>query len=297
MFAGPARRAAAALIDAFVVGALMLLVMALARFPAVADLLATLPPVPLPVEAGFFTPFAVPFLGALAYFVVFPATRMQATPGKSAVGVRIATVGGDRIGFLRSLVRYLASLVSIAIVFLGYLPMIWTRKRRALHDYVAGTVVVDRRARPAEIAWTEPPAPSWLGRIAATALYAGIVALPVIIYRGPLNGALAEEVNENNMKETLPVVAALETYRQKNGRYPETLEALSPGFIAGVPQLAGHSALRFASTPAGDGCWLAIVYWMEAGLLPHDRIYEYDCRTRQWQNLDFSEMHAAGASR
>src|SRR5690348_17385499 len=140
MFAGPARRAAAALIDGFVVGALALLVMAIARLPAVADLLASLPPVPsLPAEAGFFAPFAVPLLVPLAYFVVFPATRMQATPGKSAVGVRIATVGGDRIGFLRSLVRYVASLVSIAIVFLGYLPMIWTRKRRALHDYVAGT--------------------------------------------------------------------------------------------------------------------------------------------------------------
>lgn len=291
MFAGPARRAAAALIDAFVVGALLLLFTAIRQLP----LMDFVPP--LPADIGLFAPFIVPIAVPLIYCVVFPATRLQATPGKSAVGIRIATVGGDRIGFIRSLVRFAASLVSIAIFFLGYLPMVWTRKHRALHDFVAGTVVVDRKTRAAEIAWAQPAPPSWLARVAGTVVCVGLVALPVLLYRGPLNGALAEEVNEHNMQQALPVVAALDTYRQKNGRYPDKLEALSPGYLAGVPQLAGNSALRFAATPAGDTCWLAIVYWLEAGLLPHDRVHEYDCRTREWRNLDYSEMHAGGASR
>ena len=288
MFAGPGRRVAAALTDAFVVGALLAVATVIANLPLM-DFMPKLPG-EVAIFAPFFLPVAVPFL----YFVVFPATRMQGTPGKSALGIRIATVGGDRIGFVRSLVRFAASLVSIATFFLGYLPMVWTRKRRALHDFVAGTVVVHQKARASEIAWAEPPAPTWLARIGGTAAYVLIAVLPVVFYRGPLNGELAEQVNEHNMRQAVPVVAALDAYRAKNGRYPERLEGLTPAYLQAMPRLAGKSALRFAATPAGDGCWLAIVYWMEAGLLPHDRINEYDCRTREWRNLDYNEMHAAG---
>jgi len=287
MFGRPARRAIAALIDALIAGAFTLLATPLPGLVA-----PFVPPLPYPVPL-FLLPFAVPVL----YFVVFPATRAQGTPGKRAVGLKIATLGGDRTGFFRSLVRFVASLVSIAALFLGDLMMVWNRKHRALHDFIAGTVVVEAKTRPAEIAWSEPPPASWLARLGGTAVYVGVAALVVLLYRGPLHGDLAAEINEQNMQQALPVVEALEAYRQKNGRYPDRLEALTPGYLANAPQLAERSALSFAATPAGDGCWLAIVYWRHAGFLPSDDVHEYDCRTREWTTLDYNEMHATEAPR
>jgi uncharacterized RDD family membrane protein YckC len=288
MFAGPGRRAAAALIDALIAGALVLLSMPL---PGLA--LTFLPPLPAGAPL-FLLPLVLPIL----YLVLFPVTRAQATPGKRACAIKIATLGGDRIGLARSIVRFVASLVSIAALFLGCLLMVWNRKHRALHDFAAGTVVVDAKARPPEIAWSEAAPASWTWRFAGTGAYVAVAALLVLLYRGPMHGDLASEVNEHNMSRALPVVAALDAYREKNGRYPETLEALSPGYIAGAPRLIGSTGLGFASTPAGDRCWLAIVYWKEAGLfLPSDRVYEYDCRTREWANLDYNDMHATAASR
>lgn len=173
MFGGPGRRAVAALIDLCIVGAAMLL-----SLPLPGMLRGVLPPLPPDVPLTL-----LPLIVPLLYFIVLPATRAQATPGKRACGLKIATLGGDRIGFFRSLVRFVASLVSIAALFLGDLVMVWNRKHRAFHDLVAGTVVVEARSRPAQIAWSEPPAPSWIGRIAGTLAYAAVIVLVVLLYQ------------------------------------------------------------------------------------------------------------------
>jgi uncharacterized RDD family membrane protein YckC len=176
MFGGPGRRAVAALIDWCIVGAAMLL-----SLPLPGLLRGVLPPLPADVPPTLLP--LLPLVVPLLYFIIFPATRAQGTPGKRACGLKIATLGGDRIGFFRSLLRFVASLVSIAALFLGDLVMVWNRKHRAFHDMVAGTVVVEAKARPAEIAWSEPPAPSWIGRIAGTLAYAAVVALLVTLYQ------------------------------------------------------------------------------------------------------------------
>src|SRR6185312_17244683 len=173
MFGGPGRRAVAALIDLCIVGAAMLL-----SLPLPGLLRDALPPLPADVPLAL-----LPLLVPLLHFIIFPATRAQGTPGKRSCGLKIATLGGDRIGLFRSLVRFAASLISIAALFLGDLVMVWNRKHRAFHDMFAGTVVVEARARPAEIAWSEPPAPSWIGRVAGTLAYAAVIVLLVLLYQ------------------------------------------------------------------------------------------------------------------
>jgi uncharacterized RDD family membrane protein YckC len=42
----------------------------------------------------------------------------------------------------RSILRFLGLLLSIAILFLGFLPVLFDARRRGLHDFLAGTVVV-----------------------------------------------------------------------------------------------------------------------------------------------------------
>jgi uncharacterized RDD family membrane protein YckC len=79
-----------------------------------------------------------------AYFVGFWSATGQ-TPGMRLVRLRVATGDGGRLGFWRSLVRFAGLLLAIVPLFLGFLPVLFDRRRRALQDYLAGTVVVHDR--------------------------------------------------------------------------------------------------------------------------------------------------------
>ena len=237
-------------------------------------------------------------LGLLvAYFAGFTPTKWQATPGKHVLGLKITGLAGERIGVGRSLLRFAASLLSIAVFGLGYAVSVWNGRRQALHDLLAGTVVVESQASSAQIAQSRPPRPSWKSGLFGTAVLLLVLASPVYVYLYPMHGMLAMEINDHNMAEALPVVAALDAYKQKNGRYPDSLALLHPRFLGRLPQLAPGNALHYAASPAGDQCWLAIVYWHEAGFLPSDRANEYECASRSWTNVDYDDLHAKnGAS-
>ncbi len=72
-------------------------------------------------------------------------TAAGATPGKMALGLRIITDDGQPIGLGRSIVRYLGYIVSAIILLIGFLMIAFTREKRGLHDFIAGTVVVRTR--------------------------------------------------------------------------------------------------------------------------------------------------------
>lgn len=77
----------------------------------------------------------------IAYTVGF-WTALGATPGKMALGIEITTVDGDSIGFGRALLRYVGYLASTITLLIGFLMIAFTRQKRGLHDYIAGTVVI-----------------------------------------------------------------------------------------------------------------------------------------------------------
>ncbi len=72
-------------------------------------------------------------------------TAQGATPGKMAVGIKITTVDGGDIDFGRALLRYIGYIASAIILLIGYLMIAFTRDKRGLHDYIAGTVVIKTR--------------------------------------------------------------------------------------------------------------------------------------------------------
>jgi uncharacterized RDD family membrane protein YckC len=63
------------------------------------------------------------------------------TPGKRVMGVRIVRTDGQRMAFGNAVRREIAYLLS-AILFLGFLWVIVDNRRQALHDKVAGTLVL-----------------------------------------------------------------------------------------------------------------------------------------------------------
>jgi uncharacterized RDD family membrane protein YckC len=79
------------------------------------------------------------------YFGLFMSSGWQATLGQRAVGVRVTDLEGRRISFARATGRYFASIVSDWTLGIGYLMMIWTKRKQTLQDMMASTVVIKRR--------------------------------------------------------------------------------------------------------------------------------------------------------
>lgn len=75
------------------------------------------------------------------YFALFWTTVGQ-TPGMRLAGVRVDGPGGDPPTLGRSLLRFVGLLLALAPCGLGLVPVLFDRRRRALQDYLARTVVV-----------------------------------------------------------------------------------------------------------------------------------------------------------
>ena len=82
------------------------------------------------------------------YFVFFWSGAGR-TPGMQLIGIRVRDPAGKPPSVRRAAVRVLVMAFSIAILFLGYLPVLFDRRRRGLPDLVAGTEVVYSAQRTA----------------------------------------------------------------------------------------------------------------------------------------------------
>jgi uncharacterized RDD family membrane protein YckC len=79
---------------------------------------------------------------AAGYFTLFWAAAGQ-TPGMRLTHVRVLSKrSGGRLTVWRALLRTLGLALAIIPCFLGFVPALFDRRRRALPDYLAGTVVV-----------------------------------------------------------------------------------------------------------------------------------------------------------
>ena len=83
----------------------------------------------------------------LADFLVFPLLRGQ-TLGKFFTGLTIVNADGSKTGAATIMKRNLLGyLITVLTLGLGFLSMVFSRKGRALHDIVAGTVVIRGRLK------------------------------------------------------------------------------------------------------------------------------------------------------
>src|SRR5262249_38185103 len=90
--------------------------------------------------------FAVAFVVGLLYFALLEASSRQATLGKLALSIRVSDLEGRRIGTGRAALRYVAKIPSAAILFIGFVMAGLTARKQALHDLIAGCLVVNCRA-------------------------------------------------------------------------------------------------------------------------------------------------------
>jgi uncharacterized RDD family membrane protein YckC len=76
------------------------------------------------------------------YRAVMESSSAQATLGKMALGIIVTDYEGNRISFGRATGRLLAKILSGLILLIGYIMAGFTEKKQALHDMIAGTLVV-----------------------------------------------------------------------------------------------------------------------------------------------------------
>jgi uncharacterized RDD family membrane protein YckC len=78
------------------------------------------------------------------YFASFESSLWQATPGKRALGIFVTDLAGNRITFARASGRYFGKLLSEFIFFFGFIMAGFTQRKQALHDQIAGCLVLRR---------------------------------------------------------------------------------------------------------------------------------------------------------
>jgi len=84
------------------------------------------------------------FLLRWLYHTLMESSSMQATIGKAALGILVTDDRGGRISTVRANGRYWAKIVSAIPLGFGFLMAGFTPRRQALHDLIAGTLVVRR---------------------------------------------------------------------------------------------------------------------------------------------------------
>ena len=80
------------------------------------------------------------------YSAILESSKLQGTLGKMALNIKVTDLDGRRISFLRATGRHLGKFLSKTLLMIGYLIQPFTRRRQALHDLLAGTLVVRRGA-------------------------------------------------------------------------------------------------------------------------------------------------------
>lgn len=85
-------------------------------------------------------------IAAPFYYAGQESSTHQATLGKRALGIKVTDDNGQRLGFSHALGRWFAAALSYLTLDIGFLMAAFTERKRALHDMVAGTLVVDRWA-------------------------------------------------------------------------------------------------------------------------------------------------------
>ena len=75
------------------------------------------------------------------YFVSFWTAAGQ-TPGMRMLRLKLTQANGHPVSAGRSFIRLLGSLVAVAMIFIGFVPVLVDDRRRALQDFIAATVVI-----------------------------------------------------------------------------------------------------------------------------------------------------------
>jgi uncharacterized RDD family membrane protein YckC len=78
------------------------------------------------------------------YFALLESSSRQATLGKMALSIKVTDLAGQRISFGRATGRTFGKWISGIILMIGYIMVAFTARKQALHDIMAGCLVIKK---------------------------------------------------------------------------------------------------------------------------------------------------------
>ncbi|WEJ62069.1 RDD family protein [Thiomicrorhabdus lithotrophica] len=84
------------------------------------------------------------FAIAWLYYAGMESSSKQATFGKLALGMKVTRLNGEPISFLRASARFFSKILSVLLLFIGFIMIAFTEKKQGLHDMIAGVVIVNK---------------------------------------------------------------------------------------------------------------------------------------------------------
>ncbi len=78
---------------------------------------------------------------SIAYISYFLAGNKQATIGKRMLGIYVGNRDGSKLSKSKAATRAFASMITAATLGLGFIIVIFTKEKIALHDFLCGTRV------------------------------------------------------------------------------------------------------------------------------------------------------------
>jgi uncharacterized RDD family membrane protein YckC len=118
------------------------------------------------------------------YFALMESSNAQGTVGKIAMGIKVTNINGQPLGFGHATGRHFAALVTQFTITIGYLLAGFTARKQALHDLIAGTLVVNKRYDAVQIR-TASESPGQGMSVG------GIIAIIFLVLLIPVGGILA----------------------------------------------------------------------------------------------------------
>ncbi len=78
------------------------------------------------------------------YYVLYETSMYQATPGKWIMNLKVTDINRDKIGFVKATGRHFGKILSGVILLVGFIMAAFTENGQALHDRLAGCLVVKK---------------------------------------------------------------------------------------------------------------------------------------------------------
>ena len=78
----------------------------------------------------------------LFYHSAFELSKWHATPGKKLCKLYVGEKGLNQANPIKIIIRNTSKILSLLLFFGGFILIFFNHKRRALHDYIGGTLVL-----------------------------------------------------------------------------------------------------------------------------------------------------------
>ena len=93
---------------------------------------------------AYFSFIVIITVASWLYFALMESSNKQATVGKMALSIKVTDINGNRLTFGRATGRYFGKILSGMILYIGFIMAGFTEKKQALHDMIAGCLVVNK---------------------------------------------------------------------------------------------------------------------------------------------------------